>query len=33
MSDRIVVMRQGKAVAILDDKADFDQETIIRYEL
>ena len=33
ISDRIVVMRQGKAVARLDDKADFDLETIIRYEL
>ena len=33
MSDRIVVMKQGKAVAVLDDKSQFDQENIIRYSL
>ncbi len=33
MSDRIVVMRQGRAVAVLEDKAQFDQENIIRYSL
>lgn len=33
MSDRIVVMRQGKSVATLEHKEDFDQETIMRYSL
>ena len=33
MSDRIVVMRQGRAVAVLEDKAQFDQENIFRYSL
>ena len=33
MSDRIVVMRQGKSVTTLQHKEDFDQETIMRYSL
>ena len=33
MSDRIVVMNQRKSVAVLEDKAEFDQENILRYSL
>ncbi len=33
MSDRIVVMRHGRSVKIIEDKAQFDQETIMRYSL